>query len=87
MNFERFSKEQLQEARLYASSINRDIAREAAKPDFGFADHVSDAEKNAYINNQLSLADDIDNGKMDGNFTVRQRMYYFLTGECVPILK
>ena len=75
-----------QQAREYAAQVNFDIAQAARLPDFGFASHVTDEAKAAYIQRELDLANDILAGKLDHNFTVWQRMNYCLTGECVALL-
>lgn len=82
----KYTKEQLQEARTYAASINRRIAKDCFLPDFGFASHVTEKGKQEYANKNLALADSIEAGELDHNFTVAQRMRYHLTGECVALL-
>lgn len=76
----------IQKARVYAAKIDREIAAHAFDPDYGFASHVTDADKQAYADRHLKLAEEIEAGLHDHNFTVWQRMNYYLTGECVPFL-
>ena len=73
-------------ARVYAAKINRELAAHAFDNDFGFASHVTLADKQAYAERNIKLAENIEAGKLDNNFTVCQRMNYYLTGECVPFL-
>ena len=78
--------EQLKAARVYAAKIDRDIAAHAFDPDFGFAAHVTYKDKVIYAANHALHACEIEAGLHDHNFTVWQRMNYYLTGECVPFL-
>ena len=75
-----------QQARAYAAKINYELASTAHDKDFGFASHVTEKDKDEYAAEQLKLANQIERGELDHNFTVWQRMNYFLTGECVPLL-
>jgi hypothetical protein len=81
-----YTKEQLQAARVYAASFNRDCAKHAFDSDYGFADHVTFEDKQNYVYGNLKYAEEIEAGEHDHNFTVRQRMEYYLTGESVPFL-
>ena len=86
MDFSEFTKDQLQRAMLYAAEINWKCTSECMDDDFGFADHVTDQDKLNYREKQETYAEEIEAGKHDHNFTIRQRMYYFLTGESVALL-
>jgi len=76
----------LQQARIYAAKINRDIAKNALNNNFGFASHVTHEDKLEYIEKNIKQADEIEQGLHDHNFTVAQRMHYYLTGNCVALL-
>ena len=77
----------MQQARIYAAKVNRNIATKCFDADFGFASHVTEADKAAYRTEQLALAEAIEAGEQDHNLTVAQRMRYFLTeGECVALM-
>lgn len=86
MDFTRFSNEQLQEARVYAAKPNLACANSAREDANYFADHITEAQKETYIQKELDYASKILAGNCDRNFTVRQRMYYYLTGQCVALL-
>lgn len=75
----------LNEARKYAAKINHKLADHAFDNDFGFASHVTDDDKREYADKQRTFAREIEAGLHDGNFTVWQRMQYYLTGEWVPL--
>jgi len=77
----------IQDARKYAAQINHECANHALDDDFGFASHVTHNDKLAYAEKQRSYAVAIENGEHDSNFTIMQRMDYFLTGEMKPLLK
>jgi len=76
----------LQAARGYAAKIDDEIAEHAFDEDFGFADHVTEEDKRRYADDHRKHAEEIRAGKHDHNFTVWQRMHFFLTGECAPFL-
>ena len=75
-----------QAARVYAAKIDRELAAHAFDPDFGFADHVTPEDKAEYVAKHIALAEQIEAGELDHNFTVWQRMEYFRTGQSVPFL-
>ena len=75
----------LQKAREYASQIHKEMA-ESAFDDGYFAPHISEEYKHSYVEYHLNYAKEIEAGKRDTNFTIWQRMNYFLTDECVPFL-
>jgi len=80
------TKTELQAAREYAAQPERKCAAHALDIDYGFASHVTHAEKLVYVARNIAYAEAIEAGEHDTNFTVRQRMHYFLTGDCVPFL-
>lgn len=86
MDFTKYTPEQLQKAREYAAKTDLNIAKTCFDDGFGFASHVTQAEKQAYSDQHKKSAQEIVNGEKDHNFTVAQRMYYYLTGESVPFL-
>lgn len=75
------SSDQTQLARIYAAGIERDLAR-------SLRDGTTKANNGerwaAELDDEASA---IEAGLRDGNFTIRQRMNLFLTGESVPFLK
>jgi hypothetical protein len=77
---EGFTKEQLQEARIYAASFSHKVV---AAIDSG---KIVPNDPAAYRQIFVDSAARIEAGLADGNFTVWQRMNYFLTGESVPLL-
>lgn len=81
-----FREKDIQNAREYAARINYKLSEECFDPDFGFADHITEADKINYSNEQKQFAKEIEEGKHDHNFTIWQRMHYYLTGESVPLL-
>lgn len=84
--FQNYTDKQLQQARIYAAELHRKLSVECFAPDFGFADHITEEYKRKYSEYHRNLADEIEEGLHDGNFTVRQRMYEYLTGKCIPFL-
>jgi hypothetical protein len=74
------------QARIYAAKINRDLAASCFDPGFGFASHITQRDKENYSIEQLKLADEIETGEHDHNFTIWQRMNYYETGECIALL-
>lgn len=84
--FSKYTKEQIQTAREYAAGNAQRCAEKCFDDDFGFAQHVTYTDKVAYRADQLENADAIKKGERDHNFTIRQRMHYFLTGESVALL-
>jgi len=86
MTKSQFTAEQLQNARRYAAQGHWECAYHAFDDDFGFADHVTDDEKREYVRKEREIATNIEAGNCDSNFTVRQNMHYFLTGETISFL-
>lgn len=70
----------VQDARNFAAQTERDLiaALETGK--------LKANDPASWIKKLKQSVADIEAGKCDGNFTVWQRMNYFLTGECVPLL-
>lgn len=85
MNLSTFTSEQLQAARVYAASNPRAMAAEAMTATY-YADHVDHAWRLRIQEEKNQLADEAERGEHDHNFTIRQRMYYYLTGESVALL-
>ena len=86
MDFSAFSQEQIQAARDTVAAQKDHLAVICFDDDFGFASHVTHADKVAYSEERKQFAKEIRNGIHDNNFTVRQKMYYELTGESIPFL-
>lgn len=81
-----YTSEQLQKAREYAAKLPYELARECLEPGFGYADHITEADKRRFSEAYFKHAQEIEQGLHDHNFTVWQRMHYYLTGECVAFL-
>ena len=75
----------IEQARIYAAKVNREIAAEAFTADY-YADHVTVEKRQEIKERNIKLAEEIERGEHDGNFTVAQRMHYFQTGECPALL-
>ena len=80
MDLSKFTPEQLQEARLAASQKEKDCLIAYAAGEF----RVNDPKE--YIARNKRTIRQIEDGELDGNFTIRQRMFYHLTGECPALL-
>lgn len=76
----------VKQAREYAAQINHNCANHAFDTNYGFASHVTYADKVKYVIKERQYAREIEAGLHDNNFTIWQRMNYFLTGECVALL-
>lgn len=85
MDFTSFTEQQLQDARMYAASVNRNLASEALTADY-YADHVDFDARLKIQSEHITHAEEIERGEHDHNFTIMQRMYYHLTGESVAFL-
>lgn len=59
-------------------------AYEIRKED-AYAEHVTEDEKDQYLQEMINQAEEIRNGKVK-SFTIWQRVNYELTGECVAFL-
>tara|TARA_R110000744_G_scaffold102625_1_gene197189 strand:+ start:319 stop:582 length:264 start_codon:yes stop_codon:yes gene_type:complete len=86
MNFNIFTKEQLTLARIYAAEYNLRYAKDILRDIVPFAEHVTKEDKQGIYDEQIRQANQVLKGESDHNFTIMQRMYYFLTGECVALL-
>ena len=80
-----YSEQQMQDARVYAARIDRQLAAEASTSPH-YASHVTPDDRLAIQARHLESAEAIERGECDHNFTIAQRMRYYLTGECVPFL-
>ena len=76
----------LNEARKYAAGFERRSCRQwLTNPDYG-ADHVTTSQRGEMAAMNMRKALQTECGERDNNFTIWQRMDYFLTGESVPFL-
>ena len=82
-----YTKEQISLARKYATQVHLDYIEAIDKNEAGFASHVTEEKIQEIRAQKLNYIQEILDGKHDGNFSVWQRMNYYLTGECVPFLK
>ena len=80
MNLNNFSPDQLQEARLAASEIEKILIEEIK------SGKIVPNDKERYISYLENCIEKIESGEWDSNFTIWQRMYSFLTGECPAFL-
>ena len=87
MNFDTFTSEQIQDARSFVADGYFKLAEECFGLGFGFADHVTYEEKLKYARENITLAGEILSGFHDHNFTVKQKMWFFLTGDDTPFLR
>lgn len=76
----------IQQARDYAAELNFNMAKDCFDTNYGFASHISYSDKVKYRKDNIQQGLDIEAGKLDHNFTIAQRMHYFLTGDCVALL-
>jgi len=76
----------IKEARKYAAQINHKLADTCLDDDFGFASHVTHQDKLDYQLKERVHALEIEQGIHDHNFTIWQRMNYYMTGETVAFL-
>ena len=72
-------------ARKYAAEIPRKLAAEALTADY-YADHVTIQDRVEIKERELKRAEQIENGEHDHNFTIWQRMNYYITGESIALL-
>ena len=63
----------------------RELALAVRKED-SYASHVSEADKDEYMQQSITLANDLEAGKINPTFTDWQRINISLTGECVALL-
>lgn len=86
MDFTKFSEEQIQSAREKVAIEKDELANACVDGSANFAEHVTDKHKQERSEQYKRLARDIRSGKHDYNLTTRQRLYYYLTGESVPLM-
>lgn len=89
MRFRTHTGEMIEGDRLHAAlrqvaSDWRELGR-AIREEDAYADHVTEAEKEAALREMLDRADDIEAGNVR-TFTAWQRVNTVLTGECVALL-
>lgn len=72
--------EQLQAAREYAADVERRLIADLK------SGAVQCHNPQAWIDELEKMVERIVAGHDDSNFTIWQRMHYFLTGECRPLL-
>ena len=58
----------------------------AVREEDAYASHVSEGEKEEYLMQSITLANDLEAGKINPTFTDWQRINIILTGECVALL-
>ena len=78
--------EAIENARIYAAKTSRDYAESILDESTEFPDHITDSKKQEIVINNLKMAEEIEAGKHDHNMTVAQRIHYYMTGDCLPIL-
>ena len=81
-----YTQKKIQQAREYAAQIEYRLSNECLLPNFGYADHVTEQDKQKYSEKYFRYAQEIEQGIHDNNFTIWQRMNYYLTGESVAFL-
>jgi len=80
MNLSQYTPEELQKARIYAAKTERNMIEAYKSKEF----LVNNPEK--WLADTNKIIKDIESGKLDGNFTIWQRMNYYLTGKCPALL-
>lgn len=83
--FSDFTEEQIQSARESVAKWWEENRRAVRRKD-NYAPHVTEDEKDQYLREGISYAREIAAGLHDGCFTVAQRIYAELTGECPALL-
>ena len=79
--------EELQEARDHVGQKTRDNAAAILRGEWGYADHCNTPKHwEGFAAKEIQLADQIEAGELDHNFTIWQSINYFLTGECPGLL-
>lgn len=76
--------QRLAEALASVASDWADMAR-AIRQEDAYASHVTEADKDSYLADDLALAERIRDGEVK-SFTIWQRVNAALTGECVALL-
>lgn len=74
----------LASARKFAALPSRNYANNINSIEF--ASHVTEETKLKIKAKKLKWAEEVEAGLHDGNFTVAQRMHYYLTGEEIGFL-
>lgn len=80
-----FSSEEIQEARETVADWWMQNAH-AIRTDDEYASHVTESEKDDYLQKELAFAEQIRTGQQDRCFAIWQRIHEALTGECIPLL-
>lgn len=82
----KYTQDQLQAARNYAAEGSWCCMENALNDDNYFASHITWSEKQKYARRERRWAMEVEAGLRDHNFSVWQRMNYYLTGECIALL-
>ena len=82
---QKVSTSDLNKARNHVADWKIENAKGCRKQDL-YAPHVTEEKKDYLLKKGLAYAEEIREGLHDGNFTIWQRMNYFLTGECVALM-
>jgi len=80
-----FPPADVQSARECVAQKKEESARKILKEN-QYASHVTQERKENNLILAFEMAEDIREGKLDHNFTIWQRIYMELTGECVAFL-
>jgi hypothetical protein len=78
--------EKIQAAREHVAKKEREHAAASLLPNYGYASHVTQEQKERYAQRMLENAQRIEAGERDHNLTIAQRIHYFLTGQSVALL-
>jgi len=79
-----FPIEELHNARMAVANDYRELEIAIREKD-PYASHVPESYKDKVLAEGLKHADLVEKGECDSNFSVWQRLYQKLTGECVPL--
>ena len=63
----------------------RDLAEEVRRED-AYASHITENQKDEFMRQSITLADDLESGKINPTFTDWQRINTQLTGKCIALL-
>lgn len=85
-DWQRFSETEIQVARDAVADAWEQNARDTFTCDDPFVAHFTESEKEAWIARGVRNAEDIRAGRSDFCFTIAQRLWEFLTGECLAFL-
>lgn len=80
-----FPPKQVQAAREYVAENWRKMGYQSFLGN-DYPPHITLQQKACFLKRDLVYADKIQKGEVDGCFTVWQRIYLVLTGECVAFL-